>query len=405
VKQADEAPPGAAVLLDPYDHRFHWDPYPYYRAARERDPVYFYEPGGFWLLTKWDDVNRAFRDHKTFINSGAIALEKDANEKLPYPLFIGSDPPEHTRQRAVLAPLMMPAALAPLEGFIRTRTRELLAPHLPRGRIDLVADLACYLPMDVISILTRVPVADRDRVRGWADDLIAREDKQTDLAERNVAGYMNLAQYFEEHTARHASAAAENDLLGAMLKAQHEGLMSHVEVVGNLILLAIAGNETTTKLIGNMAYRLWEHPQQRRWLVEDPSLIPKAIEETLRFDGSSHILVRRVGQDVTLRGKLLKRGDRVGLCVISANRDADKFENPEVFDVRRGSRDHMAFGYGVHACLGAALARLETRVVFEELLRLLPQYEIEEGGLRRAHNPNVRGFTHMPARFAPVPHE
>jgi len=405
VKQADEAPPGAAVLLDPYDHRFHWDPYPYYRAARERDPVYFYEPGGFWLLTKWDDVNRAFRDHKTFINSGAIALEKDANEKLPYPLFIGSDPPEHTRQRAVLAPLMMPAALAPLEGFIRTRTRELLAPHLPRGRIDLVADLACYLPMDVISILTRVPVADRDRVRGWADDLIAREDKQTDLAERNVAGYMNLAQYFEEHTARHASAAAENDLLGAMLKAQYEGLMSHVEVVGNLILLAIAGNETTTKLIGNMAYRLWEHPQQRRWLVEDPSLIPKAIEETLRFDGSSHILVRRVGQDVTLRGKLLKRGDRVGLCVISANRDADKFENPEVFDVRRGSRDHMAFGYGVHACLGAALARLETRVVFEELLRLLPQYEIEEGGLRRAHNPNVRGFTHMPARFAPVPHE
>ncbi len=403
MKKADEAAPGPAVVLDPYDHRFHWNPYPYYRAARERDPVYFYEPGGFWLLTKWDDVNRAFRDHKTFINSGAVALEKDANEKLPYPLFIGSDPPEHTRQRAVLAPLMMPAALAPLEGFIRTRTQELLAPHLPRGRVDLVADLACYLPMDVISILMRVAVADRDRVRGWADDLIAREDKQTDLAERNVAGYMNLAQFFEEHTARHASRPAENDLLGAMLRAQQGGLMSHAEVVGNLILLAIAGNETTTKLIGNMAYRLWEHPQQRRWLVEDPSLIPKAIEETLRFDGSSQILVRRVGQEVTLRGKLLKKGERVGLCVISANRDADKFENPEVFDVRRGSRDHMAFGYGVHACLGAALARLETRVVFEELLRLLPEYEIEEAGLRRAHNPNVRGFTHVPARFAPVP--
>jgi cytochrome P450 len=391
------------VVLDPYDHRFHWDPYPYYRAAREHDPVYFYEPGGFWLLTKWDDVNRAFRDHKTFINSGAVALEKDANEKLPYPLFIGSDPPEHTRQRTVLTPLMMPAALAPLEGFIRTRTRELLAPHLPRGRVDLVADLACYLPMDVISILMRIPVADRDRVRGWADDLIAREDKQTELAERNVAGYMSLAQYFEEHTARHAPLPPENDLLGAMLKAQQHDLMSHVEVVGNLILLAIAGNETTTKLIGNMAYRLWEHPRQRRWLIEDASLIPKAIEETLRFDGSSQILVRRVGQEVTLRGKLLRKGDRVGLCVISANRDAEKFENPEVFDVRRGSRDHMAFGYGVHACLGAALARMETRVVFEELLRLLPEYEIDEAGLRRAHNPNVRGFTHVPVRFTPVP--
>ena len=393
----------STVVLDPYDHKFHWDPYPYYRAAREHDPVYYYEPGGFWLLTKWDDVHRAFRDHKTFINSGAVALERDANEKLPYPLFIGSDPPEHTRQRAVLAPLMMPGALARLEGVIRTRTLELLTPHLPQGRLDFVADLACYLPMDVISLLIDVPVADRDRVRGWADDLIAREDKQTDLAERNVAGYMNLAQYFEEHTARHAAAAHGEDLLGAMLRAQAQGLMSHAEVVGNLILLAIAGNETTTKLIGNMAFRLWEHPEQRRWVIEDPARIPKAIEETLRFDGSSQILVRRVGEDVTLRGKLLRKGERVGLCVISANRDADKFENPESFDVRRGSRDHLAFGYGVHACLGAALARLETRVVFEEVLRCMPEYEIEAAGLRRAHNPNVRGFTHVPSHFTPVP--
>jgi hypothetical protein len=397
-----QEPAVPAVALDPYDHRFHWDPYPYYRAARERDPVYFYEPGGFWLLTKWDDVQRAFRDHKTFINSGAVALEKDANDKLPYPLFISSDPPEHTRQRAVLAPLMMPAALARLEEFVRRRTLELLAPHLALGRMDLVADLACFLPMDVISILINVPVADRDRVRGWADDLIAREDKQTDLAERNVAGYMNMAQYFEEHSARHAHNPPEHDLLGAMLRAQAQGQMSHAEVVGNLILLAIAGNETTTKLIGNMAYRLWEHPQQRRWLIEDPALIPKAIEETLRFDGSSQILVRRVAEDITLRGKLLKKGDRVGLCAISANRDADKFRNPEEFDVRRGSRDHMAFGYGVHACLGASLARLETRVVFEELLRLMPDYHIEETGLRRAHNPNVRGFTHVPVHFTPV---
>jgi cytochrome P450 len=348
-------------------------------------------------------VHRAFRDHKTFINSGAVALERDANEKLPYPLFIGSDPPEHTRQRAVLAPLMMPGALARLEGVIRARTLELLTPHLPHGRLDFVADLACYLPMDVISLLIDVPVADRDRVRGWADDLIAREDKQTDLAERNVAGYMNLAQYFEQHTARHAAAAHGEDLLGAMLKAQAQGLMSHAEVVGNLILLAIAGNETTTKLIGNMAFRLWEHPEQRRWVTEDPARISKAIEETLRFDGSSQILVRRVGEDVTLRGKLLRKGERVGLCVISANRDADKFENPESFDVRRGSRDHLAFGYGVHACLGAALARLETRVVFEEVLRCMPEYEIEAAGLRRAHNPNVRGFTHVPSHFTPVP--
>ncbi|MBS0578846.1 MAG: cytochrome P450 [Proteobacteria bacterium] len=386
-------------LLDPYDHRFHWDPYPYYRAARERDPVYFYAPGGFWLLTKWDDVNRAFKDHRTFINTGAVALEKDANDKLPYPMFLASDAPVHTRQRAVLAPLMMPAALGKLEAYTRQRTLQLIEPHLATGRLDFVADLACYLPMDVISQLISVPIEDRDKVRGLADDLIAREDRQTDLSERNVAGYMGLAQYFEEHSARHAPADSEG-LLGAMLQAQQQGQMSHAEVVGNLILLAIAGNETTTKLIGNMAHRLWEHPEQRRMLVEDPKLIPKAIEEVLRFDGSSHILTRRVAADITIRGKQLKKGDRVGLCVISANRDPDKFPNAEVFDITRGSRDHMAFGYGVHACLGAALARLETRVVFEEIMRLLPDYEIEESGLKRAHNPNVRGFTHVPARFA-----
>jgi cytochrome P450 len=391
------------IILDPYDHKFHWDPYPYYRAARERDPVYYYEPGGFWLLTKWDDVNRAFKDHKTFINTGAQALEKDANEKLPYPLFIASDPPEHTRQRAILAPLMMPAALAKLEPYVRERTLQLLAPQLKTGRLDFVADLACYLPMDVISQLINIPVADRDKVRGCADDLMAREDKQTDLSQRNVAGYMGLAQYFEEHTARHAAPPYDNDLLGAMLRAQEQGLVSHAEVVGNLILLAIAGNETTTKLIGNMAYRLWEHPRQRRLLAGDPALIPKAIEETLRFDGSSHILVRRVAVDVTLRGKTLKKGDRVGLCVISANRDSDKFANAESFDITRGSRDHMAFGYGVHACLGAALARLETRVVFEEVLRLIPDYQIQESGLKRAHNPNVRGFTQVPAHFPSLP--
>ncbi len=391
------------VILDPYDHNFHWDPYPYYRAARERDPVYFYEPGGFWLLTKWEDVNRAFKDYRTFINTGAQALEKDANDKLPYPLFIASDPPEHTRQRAVLAPLMMPAALGKLEGYVRERTLELMAPHLKTGRLDFVSDLACYLPMDVISRLINIPSADRDQVRGCADDLIAREDGQTDLSERNVAGYMGLAQYFEEHTARHATGPREEDLFGAMLRAQDEGVMTHAEVVGNLILLAIAGNETTTKLIGNMAYRLWQHPAQRQLLAADAAMIPKAVEETLRFDGSSQILVRRVAVDITLRGKTLKKGDRVGLCVISANRDTDKFLNAESFDITRGSRDHMAFGYGVHACLGAALARLETRVVFEEVMRLIPDYQIEESGLKRAHNPNVRGFTHVPAHFAVQP--
>ena len=387
--------------LDPYDHQFHWDPYPYYQALREQDPVYYNEELGIWLLTKWEDVNHAFRDLRSFINTGATSLEKDSTEKLPFPMFIFSDPPDHTRVRSLFAPLMTPDGVQKLEAYTRKKAIALIEPHVANGRFDFVADMGCFLPMDVISTLTSVPAADQDQVRGWADDLIAREDKQHELSERNVQGFMNMAQYFDAHARRHAGLPEENNLIGIMVKAEKQGALSHEQVIGTLILLAIAGNETTTKLIGNMAYRLWQHPEQRAALVRDPSLIARAVEETLRFDGSSQIIVRRVGRDVTLRGKTLKQGDRVGLCIISANRDPDKFKNPDVFDIHRGSRDHMAFGFGIHSCLGAALARMETRVVFEEVLKRMPEYEVDEAGLKRAHNPNVRGFTNVPSSFPP----
>jgi cytochrome P450 len=389
------------LQLDPYDHRFHWDPYPTYAALREHDPVHYNADLDLWFLTRWDDVYQAFRDFKHFVNTGATSLEKGSTEKLPYPMFIFSDPPEHTRVRNLFMPLMTPTAVQALEPYIRDKTRRLLDAHAARGAFDFVADLGCYLPMDVISTLTAVPVDDQDKVRGWADDLIARDDKQHDLSERNVQGFINMATYFEGHRARHLGQSGGDDLLGVMLRAESDGKLTQAQVVGTLILLAIAGNETTTKLIGNMAYRLWQHKDQRQLLIDDPSLIGNAVEETLRYDGSSQIIVRRVGQDITLRGKALKAGDRVGLCIISANRDAGKYANPDVYDVRRGARDHMAFGLGIHACLGSALARLEARVVFEEILKVMPDYDIDEAGLRRAHNPNVRGFTHVPARFTP----
>ncbi|MGH8445933.1 MAG: cytochrome P450 [Solimonas sp.] len=389
------------LQLDPYDHQFHWDPYPTYAALRERDPVHYNADLDLWFLTRWADVYGAFRDFKTFINTGATSLEKGSTEKLPYPMFIFSDPPEHTRVRNLFMPLMTPIAVQALEQYIRDKTRRLLDAHRGKGHFDFVADLGCYLPMDVISTLIAVPVEDQDQVRGWADDLIAREDKQHDLSERNVQGFINMATYFEGHSAKHATLPRGQDLFAAMLDGEGQGRLTRQQVVGTLILLAIAGNETTTKLIGNMAYRLWQHPEQRRMLVDDPSLITNAVEETLRYDGSSQIIVRRVGKDIELRGKQLKEGDRVGLCIISANRDAEKYENPEVYDIRRGARDHMAFGLGIHACLGSALARLEARVVFEEILKVMPDYEIDESGLKRAHNPNVRGFTHVPARFTP----
>ncbi len=389
--------------LDPYEHAFHLDPYPRYKAIREEDPAHFVEGRGFWLLTTWDDVREAFRDFRSFNSGNLVALEANAEAALPYPSFINSDPPYHTRVRQLFSPLMTPEALAPLEIYIRERTRELLTPHLPKGKIDFVADLGCFLPMDVISTMTGIPQEDRDAVRGWADDLILREDKQEGLSQRNIDGYMNLASYFEDFTKAHADDPAGYGLLATLLKAEREGVMSHPAVVGALVLLAIAGNETTTKLIGNIAYRLWQHPDQRQLVIDHPEKIPDAVEETLRFDGSSQIIARRVAKDVTLHGKTLKAGDKAGLCIISANRDETHAPDAESFNIRRATRNHMAFGFGLHACLGAGLARMEARVVMEEILAAMPDYEIDESGLVMAHNPNVRGYIHMPASFTPRP--
>jgi cytochrome P450 len=321
---------------------------------------------------------------------------------MPFPMFITNDPPDHTRQRQLFSPFMTPEKVAGLESYTRQRAISLLAPHVATGRFDFVADLGAYLPMDVISTLTGVPQADQDKVRGWADDLILREDKQQDVSSRNIQGYMNLAGYFDAHTKTppvDLDGQTGYGLLTTMMRAEREGVMSHLEVIGTCILLAIAGNETTTKLIGNLAFHLWKNPDQRQLLLNNPALLPKAVEEVLRLDGSSQIIGRVLSRDVEIRGKTLKAGSRVGLCIISANRDPEKFTNPDKFDIARGTRDHMAFGFGLHSCLGAALARMEIRVVFEEVLKRIPHYEIEEAGLRLAHNPNVRGFTHVPTHF------
>jgi cytochrome P450 len=386
--------------LDPYEHAFHIDPYPRYRAIREQDPVHYVKDHGFWLFTTWDDVRNAFRDFRTY-SSALMALEANAEEELPFPAFINNDPPHHTEIRRLFSRLMTPEALAPLEPFIRERTRQLMAPHLQSGKMDLIADMACYLPMDVISIMTGIPPEDRDKVRGWADDLILREDKQEGLSQRNIDGYMNLATYFDEFSKTRAANSAGEGLLAAVLEGEASKTMTHAEVIGALILLAIAGNETTTKLVGNITFRLWERPEQRQLVIDNPGLIPDAVEETLRLDGSSQILARRVTKDVVVQGKTLHAGDKVGLCVISANRDKSRCPMGENFDITKATTDHMAFGFGLHSCLGAALARLEARIVMEEIIANMPDYEIDTSKLVMAHNPNVRGYSRMPVTFTP----
>lgn len=393
--------------FDPFSHEIHEDPYPHYKALREHDPVYFNEQRGFWLLTKYDDVSAAFKDYKNFSNIKGVALEADMGAS-PYPMVLTLDPPNHTQLRQVVQAAMLPKQVAATAPYIRQKTRELLRPCLLKGEFDVVADYGCYLPMSVIAKMIQLPEEDENKIRQWVDAVVFREDGSMKISATVATAYMNLAGYFEDFIQAKEKTydPKEKDLLSLLLNGKKNGEMTHNEVVGFLILLGVAGNETTTKLIGNMLYRLWEYPAQRLLAVSDVlTYSARCVEETMRFDGSSQILGRTLLNDVEIRGKLLKAGDRVGLCAISANRDEDKFELADVYDISRKTAGHLGFGSGVHACLGAVLARLESRIACEEILNVIPDYEVQTDKLGRAHNPNVRGFTHVPTTFKPMSNE
>lgn len=391
----------SAVAFDPYSHAVHDDPYPHYQALRDREPVYFNETYGFWILSRYEDVQMALRDFRHFSNSEGVALEAQTTRG-SLPMVINLDPPDHTRNRKVISGLLTPDRIARLEPYIREKSRALLAPFLATGNIDILADFAVYLPMSVIGRLMKVPEQDEDFVRINTDILVQREEGQFEVPKAAAEAYIRLAVYMDELIKKHWDDEPDDTLISAIIAAEKAGQLSHDEVLGFMIILGVAGNETTTKMIGNMMYRLWQFPEQRRKLVENPALIPAAIEELMRFDGSSQLIGRTVIEDITLHGKTLKKGQRVGLLLISANRDERRFPDPDLFDVSRDTRGHMGFGFGIHACVGAALARLEGKVAFEEILKVMPHYEIDALKLARMHSPNVRGFTHVPLRFEPV---
>lgn len=389
----------AKVEFDPYSHAVHDDPYPYYKRLRDEAPVYFNEQHGFWVLSRWEDVQMALRDFKTYSNYQGVSLESQMN--LGYPMIITMDPPQHTVTRRVISGMLTPDTVAGLEPLIRELAVELLEPFRKKGSIDMLSDFAVYLPMAVVSRMIKIPREDEDAVRIKTDLLVAREDGEFGLPHAAAEAYLWLAQYFEDLVKKHWDDAPDATLLSAIIAAEKNGQLTHDEVIGFLILLGVAGNETTTKLIGNMSYRLWQHKDQRELLVKDPGLIANAVEETMRYDGSSQLLGRTIMRDHELHGQQLKEGQRIALLLISANRDERKWENPDKYDVTRKTAGHMGFGFGIHSCVGAALARLEGRVAFEEILKVMPDFEIDESRLERMHSPNVRGFTHVPMTFTP----
>ena len=387
-----------ALVYDPYAYEIHEDPYPTYARMRDEAPVYRNDERDFWALSRHADVMAAFRDTDRFSNSHGVSIDPAASGPHAHKTmsFLAMDPPDHGRMRGLVSRGFTPRRVMDMEDRIRTLTVAHLDECLERGSFDFVADLAGKLPMDVISEMLGVPVADRVRLRTASDLLVHREEGVTDVPQAGVEAAFELAVYYADLIAERR-ANPQDDLVSALCQVETDGdRLSDDEITAFLFLMVVAGNETTTKLLAHAWYWGWANPDERAKSFDDPSRIPDWAEEPLRYDTSSQMLARVTTTDVTLHGTTIPAGDRVLLLAGSANRDARHFPDPDRYDLDRDTSGIASFGVGRHFCLGASLARLEARVVLEELVKRVSSYDIDADGARRVHSVNVRGFETLP---------
>ena len=387
-----------ALEFSPYDYRIHEDPYPTYARLRAEAPLYRNDEFDFWALSRHADVVAAFRNLDVFSNANGVSLDPSAYGPHAHRTMslLATDPPLHTRMRSIVSRTFTPRRIAALEPRIREITLEHLEPALDGGAFDFIDDLAGRIPMDVISELVGVPTEDRVELRRLADLLVHREEGTYDVTPQGFEAAIALFGYYDD-LMRDRRANPRDDLTSELLADEVDGdRLSDEEIAAFLFLLVVAGNETTTKLLGNAWYWAWANPDERAKPFADRERIHDWVEETLRYDGSTQMVLRTVKAPVTLHGVDLDAGERVFLLIGSANRDERVFDRPADYDLDRVTSDLLAFGSGRHFCLGALLARLEARAVLDELLVRIADYDIDMARAARVHSANVRGFATLP---------
>jgi cytochrome P450 len=388
------------VYYDQYSVEINADPYPVYRRLREEAPLYYNDTHDFYAVSRFEDVEKGLLDAQTYISGKGAVLEIiKAGIEIPPGVIIFEDPPTHTIHRRLLSRAFTPRRVAELEPKIREFCALSLDPLVGTDRIDFIADLGSQMPMRVIGMLLGIPESDQETVRDHTDaSLRTKEGEPMEVTENFVTGAL-FADYIDWR-AEHPSDDIMTELLnveftdetGTVRKLTRNELLTYLEVVAG------AGNETTTRLIGWTAKVLAEHPDQRAELVEDRSLIPNAIEEVLRFESPAHHVGRYVtGEDVVIHGEKVPAGNAVLFLLASANRDDRRFSHGDTFDIHRSEGRHLTFGNGIHLCMGAALARLEGCIALDEVLSRFPEWDLDLENARLSPTSTVRGWETLPA--------
>jgi cytochrome P450 len=394
----------SGVYYDPYDFEIDADPYPVWKRLRDEAPLYWNEKYEFFALSRWEDVDAAMLDWKTYISGRGSVLEIiKAGVEIPPGSILFEDPPTHDNHRGLLSRVFTPKKMLALEPQVRAFCAEVLDPLVGSGNFDFIANLGKFMPMRVIGMLLGIPEQDQEAIRDRLDEgLRLEEGVPNEVVEYSGALQHEAFSDYITWRAQHPS----DDLMTELLNAEFEDdtgttrTLTHEEVLGYVGLLAGAGNETTTRLIGFTGEVLGRHADQRAALVADRSLIPNAIEELLRYESPSPVQSRYVTRDVELHGRTVPEGAIMVLLNGSANRDERHFPDGDSFDIRRAIGRHQAFGYGIHLCLGMALARLEGRVALDEVLNRFPEWEVDYDQARRARTSTVRGWETLPVRTA-----
>jgi pimeloyl-[acyl-carrier protein] synthase len=392
--------------FNPMDTEFLADPYPTYHRLRAEDPVH-QSPLGFWVLTRYEDVSAVLRDPRFIKEPLAALVAARFGADVPRGMglsMLDRDPPDHTRLRALVSKAFTPRVVEGLRPRIREIVDGLIVRAQAVGAMDLIEEFAYPIPVNVICELMGVPVQDHERFKGWSLDIARGLDSiwlppDSEVPRRSAAARHAISGYFRELIAARR-ASPRGDLLSALIAAEEAGdKLSEEELVATCILILIAGHETTVNLIGNGVLALLRHPDELDRLRRTPALITSAVEELLRYDGPVQRTARVASDDATIGGRTIRTGDMVMPFIGAADRDPAQFPDPDRLDLSRGDNRHLAFGWGIHFCLGAPLARVEGQIAIDALVRRLPRLALVGDTPEYRQSLTLRGLKTLPVKF------